>query len=241
MKAMIFAAGRGERLRPLTDTCPKPLLTVRGRPLIVWHILNLVRAGISEIVINHAHLGHMIEAALGDGAQFGARIAYSAEGTALETAGGVAKARHLLGEAPFVALAADIYCPHFDFQQVKDALQESDPWGNPYPLDRRDVAWLYLVKNPPHHPQGDFALHSFSVANEGEQGERRYTFSGIGVYRPQLFDAVAPGESAKLAPLLREYAARGQVGGEVYRGDWTDVGTAERLAQLNTPFSRNLG
>jgi N-acetyl-alpha-D-muramate 1-phosphate uridylyltransferase len=239
MKAMIFAAGRGERLRPLTDTCPKPLLAVRGRPLIVWHVLNLVRAGITEIVINHAHLGHMIEAALGDGTRFGARIAYSAETSALETAGGVAQARHLLGEAPFVALAADIYCPHFDFEQAKDVLQDNDPWGRPYAPDERDVAWLYLVKNPPHHPQGDFVLHSFSVANEGQAAEPRYTFSGIGVYRPQLFDAIAAGESAKLAPLLREYAARGQVGGELYRGDWTDVGTAERLAQLNAPFSRS--
>lgn len=240
MKAMIFAAGRGERLRPLTDTCPKPLLAVRGRPLIVWHILNLVRAGITDIVINHAHLGQMIEAALGDGTQFGASLAYSAEGTALETAGGVARARHLLGEEPFVALAADIYCPHFDFEQVKDVLQDSDPWGNPHPPERRDVAWLYLVKNPPHHPQGDFALHSYAIANEAVAGEPRFTFSGIGVYRPQMFDTIAAGESAKLAPLLREYAARGQVGGELYRGDWTDVGTAERLAQLNAPLSRKL-
>ncbi len=230
MKAMIFAAGRGERMRPLTDSCPKPLLKVRGRPLIVWHILNLVRAGITEIVINHAHLGHMIEEALGDGSQFGARIVYSAEGTALETAGGVAKARHLLGEDPFVAIAADIYCPHFDFEQVLDALQDNDMWGNPHPQDKRDVAWLYLVKNPSHHPKGDFALHSFSVANEGEP---RYTFSGIGVYRTEIFDSITPGQSAQIAPLLRDYAARGQVGGEVYRGDWTDVGTPERLAQLN--------
>src|ERR1039457_522508 len=110
MRAMIFAAGRGERMRPLTDTCPKPLLKARGRPLIAWHILNLVRAGITEIVINHAHLGQTIEQALGNGAQFGARIVYSAEGVALETAGGIAKARHLLGAEPFVALAADIYC-----------------------------------------------------------------------------------------------------------------------------------
>jgi MurNAc alpha-1-phosphate uridylyltransferase len=227
---MIFAAGRGERMRPLTDTCPKPLLKVRGRPLILWHVLNLVRAGITEIVINHAHLGRMIEEALGDGAKFGARIAYSAEGTALETAGGVANARHLLGEAPFVAVAADIYCPHFDFEQVKDALQDNDPWGNPHPHDQRDVAWLYLVKNPAHNPGGDFALNSFSIANEGEP---RYTFSGIGVYRTEIFDAIEAGQSAKLAPILREYAARGQVGGEVYRGDWTDVGTPERLAQLN--------
>ena len=230
MKAMIFAAGRGERMRPLTDNCPKPLLKVRGRPLIVWHILNLVRAGIKDIVINHAHLGHMIEETLGDGSQFGARIAYSAEGSALETAGGVAKARHLLGEEPFVAIAADIFCPHFDFEQVKDGLKDDDMWGNPHPHDKRDVAWLYLVKNPPHHPKGDFALHSFSIANEGDP---RYTFSGIGVYRMEIFDSVKPGESAQIAPILREYASRGQVGGEVFRGDWTDVGTPERLAQLN--------
>ncbi|HWT72441.1 MAG TPA: nucleotidyltransferase family protein [Oxalicibacterium sp.] len=234
MKAMIFAAGRGERMRPLTDSCPKPLLKVRGRPLIVWHILHLVRAGITDIVINHAHLGHMIEDALGDGQQFGAAIRYSAEGTALETAGGIAKARHLLGDDPFVALAADIYCPHFDFAQAKDVLQDKDVWGNPHPLDQRDVAWLYLVKNPAHNARGDFALNSFSIANDGEP---RYTFSGIGVYRPSMFDAVQAGESARLAPLLREYAARGQVGGELYRGDWTDVGTAERLAELNAPLT----
>lgn len=234
MKAMIFAAGRGERMRPLTDTCPKPLLTVRGRPLIVLHILNLVRAGITDIVINHAHLGNLIEETLGDGTQFGARISYSAEGTALETAGGVAKARHLLGDEPFLALAADIYCPHFNFEQVKTVLEDADVWGNPYPVDQRDVAWLYLVKNPAHHPQGDFALNSFSVANEGEP---KLTFSGIGVYRPSMFDAIAAGESAKLVTLLREYAARGQVGGELYHGDWTDVGTAERLAELNAPLT----
>lgn len=233
MKAMLFAAGRGERMRPLTDACPKPLLTVRGRPLIVWHILHLVRAGITDIVINHAHLGHMIEEALGDGSQYGATIVYSAEGTALETAGGIAKARHLLGDAPFVAVAADIWCPHFDFEQVKTALQDCDVWGNPHPPDRRDVAWLYLVKNPPHNPRGDFALESFSIANEGDP---RHTFSGIGVYRPEMFDGIAPGETAKLAPILREYAARGQVGGEVIRADWTDVGTPERLAQLNAPL-----
>jgi MurNAc alpha-1-phosphate uridylyltransferase len=236
MKAMILAAGRGERMRPLTDSCPKPLLKVRGRPLIVWHVLNLVRARITEIVINHAHLGHMIEEALGDGSRHGARIAYSAEGTALETAGGIAKARELLGEEPFVALAADIWCPHFDFSQVTDTLPDADVWGNPLPLDRRDVAWLYLVRNPAHNPAGDFALNSFSIANEGEP---RHTFSGIGVYRPQLLDAIAPGDRARLAPLLRAYAARGQVGGEVYRGDWTDVGTPERLAQLNQPYQGN--
>ncbi len=234
MKAMIFAAGRGERMRPLTDTCPKPLLKVRGRPLIVWHILNLVRAGITKIVINHAHLGHMLEEALGDGAQFGAQIVYSPEGTALETAGGIAKARHLLGEEPFVAIAGDIYCPHFDFEQVKNTLEDKDMWGNPYPANERDIAWLYLVNNPPQHPEGDFAVNVFSLANEGSP---RFTFSGIGVYRPEMFNSVAPGEAAKLVTLMREYAARGQLGGEVYRGDWVDVGTPERLAELNAPLT----
>ncbi len=236
MKAMIFAAGRGERMRPLTDTTPKPLLKVRGRPLIVWHILNLVRAGITDIIINHAHLGELIESTLGDGSQFGAKISYSAEGTALETAGGIAQARHLLGEAPFVAIAGDVYCPHFDFSQVKTALEDNDIWGNPLPFEVRDAAWLYLVKNPEHHRQGDFALRNFSIANDGEQDEPRFTYSGIGVYRPEMFDSIIPGTSAKLVTLLRDYANRNQIGGELYRGDWTDVGTVERLNQLNAPL-----
>ena len=166
MKAMIFAAGRGNRMRPLTDSCPKPLLKVHGRPLIVWHILNLVRAGITEIVINHAHLGNKLEQALGDGSAYGASISYSPEETALETAGGIAQARPLLGEAPFVALASDIYCPYFDFRQVETVLEDKDVWGRPYEADKKDMAWLYLVKNPAFHPEGDFALHSFTVKNE---------------------------------------------------------------------------
>jgi N-acetyl-alpha-D-muramate 1-phosphate uridylyltransferase len=234
MKAMIFAAGRGERMRPLTDTCPKPLLQVRGRPLIVWHILNLVRAGITEIVINHAHLGQMIEDALGDGSQFGARIAYSPEGTALETAGGIALARPLLGDQPFLAIAGDVYCPHFDFSAAKDVLEENDVWGNPHGTETRDLGWLYLVKNPAHNPEGDFALESYALSNEGVP---RYTFSGIGVYRPEMFDSVTPGSSAKLAPILRELANQRRIGGEIYRGDWTDVGTVERLEQLNAPLN----
>ena len=233
MKAMIFAAGRGERMRPLTDTTPKPLLPVRGRPLIVWHIVNLVRAGITDIIINHAHLGHMIEQALGDGTHFGARIQYSREGTALETAGAVAKARPLLGDQPFLAISADVYCPHFDFAQVLEVLEDNDVWGKPHARDKRDVAWLYLVKNPPHHPNGDFSLNSFSVGNEGEP---RFTYSGIGIFRPEMFDAVTPGETLRLSALLREYAVRGQVGGELIRDEWTDVGTIERLKALNKPL-----
>ena len=235
MKAMIFAAGRGERMRPLTDSTPKPLLTVRGRPLIVWHILNLVRAGITDIVINHAHLGHLIEEALGDGARFGATITYSPEKIALETAGGVAQARHLLGDEPFVAVSADIYCPHFDFSEVTGVLEDNDVWGKPLAADKRDIAWLYMVKNPAHHPEGDFALNAFSLSNEGEP---RYTYSGIGLFRPSMFDAVTAGETMRLSQLLREYAARGQVGGEIYYGDWTDVGTVERLEQLNAPLGK---
>ena len=236
MKAMILAAGRGERMRPLSDTCPKPLLKVRGRPLIVWQILGLVRAGITEIVINHAHLGQMIEDTLGDGTQFGARIAYSAEGTALETAGGIAKALHLLGDEPFVTVSGDIFCPHFDYEQVKDVLADTDHRGTPYLPHQRDIAWLYLVKNPDYHPEGDFALRSFSIANQAGVGSPLLTFGNIGVYRPEMFAGVTPGSSAKLAPILRDYADRNQIGGELYEGAWTNVGTVADLDALNAAF-----
>lgn len=236
MKAMILAAGRGERMRPLTDTCPKPLLKVRGRPLIVWQILSLVRAGITEIVINHAHLGQMIEDTLGDGAQFGAQIRYSAEGTALETAGGIAKALPLLGDAPFVTVSGDIFCPHFDYEQVKDVLVEADHRGTPYAPHERDIAWLYLVPNPEHHLQGDFALKSFTIANEASIGSPLHTFGNIGVYRPEMFAGIEPGSRAKLAPILREHAAAGRIGGEIYEGMWVNVGTVAQLDALNAPL-----
>ena len=234
MKAMIFAAGRGERMRPLTDSCPKPLLKVRGKPLIVWHILNLVKAGITEIVINHAHLGDMIEQTLGDGSQFGARLMYSPEQTALETAGGIASARHLLGEEPFVAISGDIYCPYFDFEEVKDVLHDKDIWGNPHPLDKHDMCWLYLVPNPDFHPEGDFGLQMYSVTNDGSP---KWTFGNIGVYRMEMFDGIEPGTYAKLGPLMRAYADKGQVGGEVYEGEWHNVGTVQQLDLLNAPLS----
>lgn len=238
MKAMILAAGRGERMRPLTDTCPKPLLQVRGRPLIVWHILNLVKAGMPDIVINHAHLGDLIEQALGDGSQFGARIRYSPEGTALETAGGIAKALPLLcdnEDDPFLVVSGDIYVPHFHFADCKNTLEDKDMWGNPHPVDQRDVAWLYMVKNPSFHPQGDFALSLMGLRNEGEP---KFTFANIGVYRPEMFKDIRPGEHAKLAPLLRAYADRGQLGGELYRGEWHNLGTPEQLAALNAPHPK---
>ncbi|MDB5962922.1 MAG: mannose-phosphate guanylyltransferase [Massilia sp.] len=235
MKAMIFAAGRGERMRPLTDACPKPLLKVRGRPLITWQVLNLVRAGITEIVINHAHLGQMIEDELKDGSQYGASIVYSKEATALETAGGIANALHLLGDQPFVAVSGDIYCPYFDFSQVLDVLHDKDMWGNPYPPDKRDVAWLYLTPNPWHNPDGDFAINMYSLSN---QGEPKWNFAGIGVYRPEMFAGITPGEHAKFSPLMRKYIDLGQVGGEIYDGQWVNVGTIEQLEELNAPLKR---
>ena len=234
MKAMILAAGRGERMRPLTDTCPKPLLKVRGRPLIVWHILNLVRAGITEIVINHAHLGHMIEEELGDGSQYGATIAYSAEAVALETAGGVANALHLLGDAPFLVLSGDIYCPYFDFEQVKDVLHDKDVLGNAYTAEQRDACWVYLTPNPWHNPKGDFSLNMFSAGN---QGEPKWNFANIGVYRPEMFKAITPGQRASLGLLIREYADKGVVGGELYEGAWVNVGTLQQLEELNAPLA----
>ena len=237
MKAMILAAGRGERMRPLTDTCPKPLLKVRGRPLIVWHILNLVRAGITEIVINHAHLGQMIEDTLGDGSAYGARLAYSREETALETAGGIANAMHLLGDEPFLALSGDIYCPYFDFAQVLDVLPETDLWGQPLAADKRDACWIYLTPNPFHNPRGDFALSMYSVANSGDV---LWNFSNIGVYRPEMFNEIKPGERAGLGQLIRRYADRGLVGGEIYEGDWVNVGTVAQLDDLNAPLARRV-
>lgn len=234
MKAMILAAGRGERMRPLTDTCPKPLLKVRGRPLITWHVLNLVRAGITDIVINHSHLGHMIEEELGDGGKYGARIAYSHEPSPLEFVGGVANALHLLGDEPFIVVSGDIYAPYFDFEQCKDALKDEDALGIPYPKDERDIAWFYLTPNPWHNPNGDFALSMYTLANEGSP---KWNFAGIGVYRPELFDEITPGQHAKFSPLMRKFVELGRVGGEVYEGQWVNVGTVGQLEELNAPLA----
>jgi len=216
IKAMILAAGRGERMRPLTDTTPKPLMLAGGKPLIVWHIEALVRAGLRDTVINHAHLGDMLETALGDGARYGARIRYSAEGEALETAGGIAQALTLLGEQPFLVVNGDIHC-RYDYTTLAT-------------LATNDLAHLVLVDNPPHHPQGDFALAGERVLDEGAS---RLTFSGIGVYRPALFATVTPGEKAKLAPLLTAAMRAGRVSGEHYDGLWMDIGTPQRLTELD--------
>ncbi len=220
MRAMILAAGRGERMRPLTDHIPKPLLQAGGKPLIVWHIERLVRAGITELVINHAHLGMQIEQALGDGSSFGARIRYSDEGTALETAGGIAFALHLLGEAPFAVVNGDVYCD-YDLSHLParaTALANSD-----------NLAHLVLVDNPEHNQKGDFGLS----ANHVTETAPRLTFSGIGLYKPALFSNIVRGSKAPLAPLLREQIALHKISGEHHRGLWMDIGTPQRLDELD--------
>ncbi|MCA1856720.1 nucleotidyltransferase family protein [Massilia oculi] len=238
MKAMIFAAGRGERMRPLTDACPKPLLKVRGRPMITYHVLNLVRAGITDIVINHSHLGHMIEQELGDGSRYGARIRYSHEPVPLETAGGIANALHLLGDEPFLAVSGDIYAPYFDFSQVTDVLKDKDMLGIPYPPDKRDIAWLWLTPNPWHNLDGDFALDMYTLRNDGDV---KWNFAGIGVYRPEMFDGIKAGEFVKFGPLMRKFIEQGRVGGELYQGPWVNVGTAQQLEELNAPLAAKTG
>lgn len=222
MKAMILAAGRGERMRPLTDHCPKPMLFAGGKPLIVWHIERLVRAGLPEIVINHAHLGHMLEERLGDGSEWGAQISFSAEGEALETAGGIATALPLLGDAPFLVVNSDIWC-EIDFTTFCARALARITQGR--------HAHLALVPNPPHHPGGDFVLDASGLLLA--EGGARLTFPGIGVYRPEFFAATPAGHKARLGPLLHEAIARGQISGELFDGRWEDIGTPERLAALN--------
>ncbi len=221
---MILAAGRGERMRPLTDHTPKPLLPAGGKPLIVWHIERLARAGITELVINHAHLGAQIEQALGDGSRYGVAIRYSPEHpAALETAGGIAHALHLLGDAPFAVVTGDVYCD-YDFAQL--------PARAAALAAGEDAAHLVLVNNPPHHPEGDFHLRDGRVVSS-EPGGAKLTFSGIGVYRPALFAHLDRNAAAPLAPLLREQIATGRVSGEHHRGTWVDVGTPQRLELLD--------
>jgi MurNAc alpha-1-phosphate uridylyltransferase len=294
MQAMILAAGRGERMRPLTDICPKPLLPVGGQPLIAWHLQRLAAAGFRDVVINHAHLGAQIEAALQTGAAWGLSIRYSPEPAgALETAGGIANALPLLGDAPFLVINGDIFCD-WDLARAKTGLAENE------------LAHLVLVANPAHHPQGDFTLTNGKVgadeatdkttaqqegagqnparfAVDALQGGRaknalmkplrsravaqetlssplrilavadadtprsqspcgtpdKLTFAGIGVYRPALFDTVTRGQPAKLAPLLRAAMANGQVSGELHPGRWVDVGTPQRLAELDALLAQN--
>ncbi|MDR0563381.1 MAG: nucleotidyltransferase family protein [Azoarcus sp.] len=227
MKAMILAAGRGERMRPLTDNCPKPLLSVGGKPLIVRHIERLAAAGIVELVINHAHLGHMLEASLGNGSALGVRIQWSPEPPgALETAGGIRQALQFLGNAPFIVVNGDIYC-EANFAPLAQIAAQLSPNG--------DRAHLLLINNPEHNPNGDFAYINGRARSEETP---RLTFSGIAAYHPALFAELEAGKPARLAPVLRNAMNQNRVSAEHYRGRWVDVGTPERLAQLDEWLKR---
>ncbi|ESS73129.1 nucleotidyl transferase [Methyloglobulus morosus KoM1] len=216
MKAMILAAGRGERMRPLTDSTPKPLLPVAGKPLILHTISQLVSAGFTEIVINHARFGQQIEDKLDDGKAFGANIAYSPEGDEpLETAGGIINALPLLGNDPFLVVNGDI-ATDFPFAELKKA--------------SLDLIHLVMVDNPTHHAKGDFGLRSSGQLTDNDA--QRYTFSGIGVYHPDLFINTLPGKR-KLLPLLLEAIAAKKATGQHYSGFWMDIGTPERLDELD--------
>ncbi|ENO3941578.1 MULTISPECIES: N-acetylmuramate alpha-1-phosphate uridylyltransferase MurU [Aeromonas] len=214
MKAMILAAGRGERMRPLTDLLPKPLLAVGGKPLIVHHIEKLKSAGVTELVINHAWLGHKLVESLGDGSALGVTIHWSAEESALETAGGIVQALPLLGSEPFLVINGDTWLD-LDYHTLV-----SQPLGD-------DLAHLWLVPNPPQHPAGDFALQGGRVMDTPA-----FTFSGVGLYDPAAFAGLAGG-ARKLAPLLRDWMAQGLVGGSLLAGEWRDIGTVDRLRELD--------
>lgn len=223
MKAMILAAGRGERMRPLTDTIPKPLLKVAGKCLIEYHIEALVKAGITELIINHAWLGEKIEAQLEDGQQYGVSIHYSREAQALETAGGIKKALPLLGDEPFIVVNGDVFTD-YSFTHLT-RLKSEQP------------AHLVLVENPEHNTGGDFYCLNQQVFDQlpDEQSQikvKRYTFSGIARYHPKFFHDMEQGKQA-LAPMLRAAMARQQVSGEIHYGHWLDIGTPERLQALN--------
>jgi MurNAc alpha-1-phosphate uridylyltransferase len=215
---MILAAGRGERLRPLTDDVPKALVAVAGKPLIVWQLERLAAAGFRDVVINVSWLGQAIESRLGDGGVLGMRIAYSREAEALESAGGIAQARALLGPAPFALVNADLWCD-YDLSRLRARRLGGD------------LAHLVLTANPPHHPRGDFALHGDRAGNAGAP---RYTYTGISLIDPALVAPVVAGAKAPVAPLLRAAADAGRLSGELHAGVWRDAGTAERVAELET-------
>ena len=227
MRAMILAAGRGERMRPLTDHCPKPLLPAADKPLIVYHLERLAAAGFKDIVINHAHLGEQLLATLGNGGQWGLSITWSPEPVgALETAGGICQALPHLdtgNDDPFLVINGDIYCD-WPIQSIRMAQQ--------------DLAHLVLVDNPLQHPTGDFVLQDQRVSDK-TAAMPTLTFAGIGFYRPSLFKSLTAGEPAKLAPLLRAAMVEHRVSGEHHHGRWEDVGTPDRLAALDAELRAN--
>jgi len=224
---MIFAAGRGDRMRPLTDHTPKPLLTVGGKPLIVWQIERLAAAGVRDIVINHAWLGAQIEAALGDGSTWGVRLAYSPEGQALETAGGVVQAMPLLhadeGHSVFIAVSGDVFCD-YDYAALRERASAMVEQAAP-------AMHLVMVPNPPYHPRGDFALDDKGALHA--DGPERLTFGNIGLYDTRLFAGITPGTRLAMTPLYHRAIAEGRATGERFDGRWENVGTPAQLAALN--------
>ena len=225
---MLLAAGRGERMRPLTDELPKPLLTIKNKSLLAWHVEALSAAGIQDVVINHAWLGKKIEEALGNGSKFGLNITYSPETSALETAGGIRKALPLLNPSDyFLVINGDVFSPNLPIQQLLDraSVLRSMP--------SRPLAHLLMVPNPVQHPEGDFYMKDSQVANELLDGAEKLTFSGIGLYHQDLFKGLELDVPIKLAPILREAMAKKRVSGEKYTGPWHDVGTPQRLQELN--------
>ena len=227
-RALILAAGRGERMRPLTDSVPKPLLVAGGKPLIAWQVERLVAAGFDDLVVNHSHLGAQVEAALGDGRAFGARIRYSHEPQALETAGGVAKALPLLGDAPFAIVSGDIHT-RFDYARLLAPLAKIavDP--------ARTVAHFVMVDNPPWHPDGD---DMSVVAGRIQRGAGRLTYGNIAVFHPGPFREIEPGTRLKMFPWAYRFVDEGRVEGERFSGDWDNIGTPEQLAALDARLTR---
>jgi MurNAc alpha-1-phosphate uridylyltransferase len=237
LPCFLLAAGRGERMRPLTDTTPKPLLQIQSKSLLQWHIEALVAAHTSRVVINHAWLGEQIVLALGDGTQWGIQIQYSPEQTALETAGGIRQALSLINPEPyFLVINGDVFCPGFPITPFKARFEAHLNSGV------KPLAYLALVANPPQHPEGDFYLQGDHVSDKPitpQSQETKLTFSGIGIYHQSLFKDLQLGVAAKLAPLLRLAMAENHVFGEKYTGPWHDVGTPQRLHELNQSYDPN--
>lgn len=226
MRAIVLAAGRGERMRPLTDALPKPLLAAGGRALIEWQVLGLARGGFTELVVNHSHLGGLIERALGDGSRFGVSIRYSHEPTALETAGGVARALPLLGDEPFAVVSGDIHTD-FDYGTLRGPVESiaRDPGAH--------AAHFVLVDNPPFHPEGDMGLAGGRITRAGP----RLTYANVSVFHPGPFRAIAPGTALRLFPWAYRLVDEGRVTGERHVGSWDNVGTPDQLAALDRRLS----
>jgi N-acetyl-alpha-D-muramate 1-phosphate uridylyltransferase len=233
MRAMVLAAGRGERMRPLTDHTPKPLLMAGGKPLIAWHLERLQQAGFTDVVVNTAHLGKKIETVLGNGERYGLVLHYSREGgtaqDALETAGGIAKALPLLGDAPFLIVNGDVYCD-YPFRRAASIARQMAAAGQ--------TAWLVMVPNPPHHPIGDFSVSAGFLQQATMADTPRFTYSGIGVFDPAFFAQVTPGSKLKLRPLLDAGIDSRSIGAELWHGAWEDIGTPGRLALLDASLNR---